>query len=33
LGHSEKAIVVSLRDALAYIPGPTRGGDSFGAVD
>jgi hypothetical protein len=26
LGHSEKAIVVSLRDALTYIPGPTRGG-------
>jgi len=33
LGHSEKAIVVSLRDALTYIPGPTRGGDSFSAVD
>jgi len=33
LGHSEKTIVVSLRDALTYIPGPTRGSDSFGAVD
>lgn len=33
LGHSEKTIVVSLRDALTYIPGPTRGGDSFSAVD
>jgi len=33
LGHSEKTIVVSLRDALTYIPGPARGGDSFSAVD
>ena len=33
LGHSEKAIVVSLRDALTYIPGPTRGGDPHHGVD
>ena len=32
-GHSEKPIVVSLRDALTYIPGPTRGGESYGGVD
>ncbi len=33
LGHAEKPIVVSLRDALSYIPGPTRGGDPLRAVD
>ncbi|HLZ11140.1 MAG TPA: hypothetical protein VKP58_01015 [Candidatus Acidoferrum sp.] len=33
LGQAEKPIVVSLRDALAYIPGPTRSGDSHKGVD
>jgi hypothetical protein len=33
LGHAEKTIVVSLRDALTYVPGLTRGGDPARGVD
>ncbi len=32
-GHGEKNIVVSLRDALSYIPGPSRGSAPANAVD
>jgi hypothetical protein len=33
MGHAEKPIVVSLRDALTHIPGPTRGGEPHNGAD
>ncbi len=33
LGHAEKTIIVSLRDALSYVPGPSRGGGITNRVD
>jgi len=33
LGHAEKTIIVSLRDALSYVPGPSRGGDITNRID